>query len=134
MISACGVLCSNCPAFEGAKKGLAHQQMVVEAWERIYGLKEIPEHITCGGCLSSDADVFHTSRTCTARLCCRAKGFSSCAECSNESCAKLERAQSVWDGVPDQKSKLSPEDFAAYAQPYCDHRKRLEDLQVSKQV
>ena len=134
MISACGVLCSNCPAFESGQKGVAHQKSVVEAWERIYGLKETPEHIFCGGCLSSDNEVFHTSVDCPARLCCQARGLNTCAECTKESCAKLARAQKVWDEVPNQKAKLSPDDFTKYALPYCDHRKRLQDLRNSRNL
>jgi hypothetical protein len=130
MISACGVICSDCPAYLGAEKGIEHQQRTVEAWQRIYGRKEAVEKISCGGCLSSDEDVFYTSVGCRARRCCRSKGFSTCAECPLESCEDLEEAQSVWDDVPKQIDILSSEDFATYAQPYCDHRPRLAALRV----
>jgi hypothetical protein len=93
-------------------------------------LKETYEHISCCGCLSSDEEVFHTSRNCNARLCCRSKGISSCAECPNESCIDLEKAQSVWDEVPKLIEKLSPSDFTNYAKPYCDHRKRLAAARI----
>lgn len=125
MMSACGVLCSECPAYHGAAKGVAHQQRTVEAWGRIYGLSEAAEDISCGGCLGSDDELFHTSRRCKARACCRRKGFASCAECANAACDDLERAQAVWDGVPRLASTLSSADFARYARPYCGHRERL---------
>lgn len=125
MMSACGVLCSECPAYLGASKGIAHQERTVEAWERIYGLKETAEHISCGGCLGRDEQVFYTSRHCEARGCCRSKGYWSCAECPTDPCAILEKAQSVWDEAPDLINTLSPSDFATYARPYCDHRQRL---------
>jgi hypothetical protein len=124
-MSACGVLCSDCPAYLGATKSIAHQKRTVEAWHRIYGRTESIEQISCGGCLGTDEEVFYGSRTCKARLCCRSKGFASCAECLVESCEELEKAQSVWDEVPAQINKLSAADFAAYAQPYCGHRERL---------
>ena len=127
MMSACGVLCSDCPAYFGEAKGVSHQQQTVEAWERIYGLKETAENISCGGCLGPDGQLFHTSRNCKARCCCRAKGFNSCAECSVEACPVLDKAQSVWDGVPELASVLSPEEFDTYARPYCDHRRRLAE-------
>ena len=125
MMSACGVLCSECPAYLAAEKGSAHQRRTIEAWHRIYGLNETVEHISCCGCLGPDEGVFHTSRNCRARSCCRSQGFSSCAECLSGSCAKLEKAQLVWDEVPDLVNKISFEDFATYARPYCDHRNRL---------
>jgi len=131
MMSACGVLCSECPAYLGANKGIEHQRRTVEAWHRIYGLNETIEHISCGGCLGPEADVFYTIRNCGARRCCQSRGFSSCAECPNESCADLEKAQSVWDEVPDLINKLSSSDFATYARPYCDHRKRLTTARAS---
>lgn len=125
MISICGVICSDCPAFDGAAKGRAHQQRTVEAWRRIYSLSEAPERIACGGCLGSDDDLFHTSRNCLARRCCLARGYGSCAECAQDSCPDLEKAQSVWDEVPALAGKLSAADFNEYARPYCDHRVRL---------
>ncbi len=128
MMSVCGVLCSNCPAYSAAAKGSEYQQQVVEAWNRIYGLNEIPEHISCGGCLGNDEDLFYTSRSCKARLCCRHKGLRSCAECSQENCPDLETAQAVWDEVPVLCKSLSASDFATYAQPYCGHRQRLAGL------
>ena len=130
MMSACGVLCSECPAYLGAAKGIKHQKRTIEAWHRIYGLNETVEHLTCGGCLGPDEEVFYTSRNCKARRCCRSKGFSSCAACPEESCEDLEKAQSVWDDVPNLIDKLSPSDFATYAQPYCDHRIRLAAARV----
>jgi len=125
MMSACGVICSDCPAYHGDSKGLAHQQEVVEAWRTIYGLNETPEHISCGGCLGPDEQVFHTSIRCTARNCCRTKGFTSCAECPEKECAHLEKAQSLWDCVPQIGSTLSSSEFERYARPYCGHRERL---------
>ncbi len=124
LMSACGVLCSDCPAYHGDVKGISHQQCTVAAWKRIYGLNESVENIACGGCVAPDDQVFHTSRTCKTRLCCRSKGFSSCAECPIERCPDLETAQSLWDGVPDLAKTLGREDFVTYAQPYCTHRER----------
>lgn len=130
MMSVCGVMCSECPAYRGASKGIAHQRRTVEAWGRIYDLKETPDNISCGGCLGSDKDLFHTSGRCKARQCCRSKGFASCAECSIDSCPDLERAQSVWDEVPEIGSTLSRADFAKYAKAYCGHRERLAAARV----
>jgi hypothetical protein len=125
MISACGVLCSVCPAYLGQSKGVAHQTRTAEAWNRIYGLNETPEHISCCGCLGPEEEVFYTCRRCKARNCCRSKGFGSCAECRVGSCADLEKAQAGWDGVPGLVNKISAADFDTYARPYCGHRERL---------
>jgi hypothetical protein len=125
MMSACGVMCSECPAYLGATRGIEHQRETADAWHRIYGLTEGPQDISCGGCLGEDGELFHTSRRCGARHCCRSKGFSSCAECTVEACPLLERAQALWDSVPELAATLSPSDFERYARPYCGHRQRL---------
>ena len=127
VMSACGVLCSDCPAYFGAARGVAHQKQTAAAWLRIYGLNETVENISCGGCIGTDDQLFHTSRTCKARRCCRSKGFTTCAECPVEQCPDLEKAQSIWDEVSDLAKVLSCQDFATYARPYCDHRRRLAE-------
>lgn len=126
MMSACGVLCSSCPAFRGKTKGIEHQKRTAAAWKRIYRLKERPEDIHCGGCQGPEDQLFHTCRRCRAQRCCREKGLRSCAECAVKSCAILEKAQALWDGVPKLAERLSSDDFRIYAKPYCDHRERLE--------
>lgn len=131
MMSVCGVMCSDCPAYLAAEKGPAHQQRTAAAWKRIYGYDQPAEAIACAGCLGADAQVFHTCRSCGARTCCRSKGFTTCAECPEEKCAVLEKAQSNWDGVPNLVHSLSSEDFALYAQAYCDHRRRLAEARAS---
>ena len=132
MMSACGVVCSDCPAYGAAAKGVAYQQQTVEAWHRIYGLEEAPENISCGGCLGPNGELFHTSGRCRTRRCWLDNGFSSCAECPDETCETLEKAQSVWDEVPEIGSRLSRADFVMYAQPYCGHRRRLAAARAAR--
>src|SRR5512135_816697 len=108
MMSACGVMCSECPAYRAAEKGRAHQERTAASWRRIYHLRERPEDIACGGCLGPDEKLFHTSVGCQARRCCTAKGFVSCAECADTACAHLEKAQAIWDDVPSLRATLSP--------------------------
>jgi len=125
-MSACGVICSDCAAYLAGSRGPAYQKEASEAWGRIYRFQTQPERMLCDGCLSPDDRVFHTSVKCTARRCCLSKGLSGCAECPEESCELLERAQANWDTVPPIGAKLSASDFERYAQPYCGCRERLE--------
>jgi len=128
IMSACGVICSGCAAYGAASQGSDYQKEVAEAWHRIYGFQTDPEKMSCGGCLSSDDQVFHTSVGCTARRCCISEGIKSCAECPQEPCELLARAQSNWDTVPEIGATLSASDFDKYALLYCGHRERLEAL------
>jgi hypothetical protein len=134
MVSACGVLCSACPAYLAASKGIAYQRRVADAWRRIYHLNEKPANISCGGCLGPDDQVFHTCRRCQARRCFRSKGLEGCAECARTRCTDLARAQALWDGVPDLAATLSRADFAAYARPYCGHRRRLAAARAARRT
>lgn len=132
-IAACGVSCSGCAAFRGQEKGPEHQKRTAAAWNRIYHMRETADRIACAGCLGPDDQVFHSSLRCKARTCCLAKGFSTCAACGAEgSCPKLEKAQSVWDGVPKIAATLSAADREAYALPYMGHRARLAALRRAK--
>lgn len=132
MMSACGVMCSECPAYQGKARGVAHQKEVADAWKRIYNLDMEPAKITCGGCLGPDEELFFTMGRCRARVCCRSKGFESCAECPTRDCPDLEKAQSVWDSVPDIARGLSPQDVETYARPYLDHRRRLAEARKAR--
>jgi len=125
-MSACGVLCSSCPAFHGKAKGIEHQKQTAAAWKRIFKLNAKAETLTCGGCQGPEKELLRYCRTCKAQQCCREKGLHSCAECPVKACARLEKAQAVWDGVPKLEKKLSRADFVKYVKPYCGHRERLE--------
>jgi len=125
MMSACGVLCSGCPAFRD-KEDRIDREETVAAWRRIYGLREQAADISCGGCLGPDDQLFHSCKKCKARQCFRKKGLRSCAECTVESCARLERAQAQWDSIAKLVNVVPRADFAKYVKPYCNHRERLE--------
>ena len=124
-LSACGVICSECPAYvAGHAAGPGARQRVAAAWHELYALEFGPEVIACGGCLGPDEDLFFTSRACAARRCCRSRQLSSCAACASRPCADLERAQSVWDGLEERAATLPAPVFREFVQPYCGARRR----------
>jgi hypothetical protein len=125
VMSACGVLCSGCPAFWD-KEDRIDRQGTVPSRRSVHRPKENTEHTSCGGCLGPDDQVFHTCTGCEARQCCRDKALRSCAECFVKSCVLLEKAQAQWDRVPELVQVVSRADFAKYAKPYCNPRERLE--------
>ncbi|HUJ45478.1 MAG TPA: DUF3795 domain-containing protein [Opitutaceae bacterium] len=125
-MSACGVICSECPAFlAGQAKDPAACERVAGAWHRLYGLDFGPDVLSCGGCLGSDEDLFFTSRKCAARRCCRSRGLASCAACADRPCADLERAQSAWDGLEERAQTLPEPVFREFVLPYCHARERV---------
>jgi len=125
-MSACGVLCSECPAFLAHRAGdPAMRERVAAAWHELYGLDFGPDVIRCGGCFGPDDQLFHTSRRCAARRCCRSRGLASCAKCGDRPCADLEKAQSVWDGLEERAATLPRSVFREFVQPYCGARRRV---------
>jgi len=125
MISACGVLCSECPAFIARAESAEYKRTLADAWQRIYGLSVDPQTLHCGGCLGPDDQLFYMSCQCKARRCCVDHTFATCAQCSREFCPELSEAQSLWDDVPALAMTLSAADFETYARPYCGHRERI---------
>ena len=125
-LSACGVICSECPAFlAGQAKDPAVRERVAAAWHELYELNFGPEAISCGGCQGSDEALFFTSRNCSARRCCRSRDLASCAKCADRPCADLERAQSVWDGLEERAKTLPESVFREFVLPYCRARERV---------
>ena len=133
VMSACGVLCSGCPAFHGKEKGIEHQKRTAAAWKRIYKLNAKPQTLSCGGCQGPVQELLSYCEKCEAQRCCRELEFRSCAECPAKACGRLKHAQQVWDGVPKLEKTLSHADFETYAKPYCGHRERLEQARKSLQ-
>ena len=128
-MSACGVICSACPAYlAGQSNDPADRERVATAWHEIYGLNFGPEAIACGGCLGSDEAVFCTSLKCSARRCCRSRDLASCAECADRPCADLERAQSNWDGLEEKAKSLPESTFKEFVLPYCHARRRVPGM------
>ena len=125
-LSACGVICSDCPAFRARQSNdPAMRERVAAAWHELYGLNFGPEVISCGGCLGSDEELFHTSRKCAARRCCYSRGLTNCGECRDRPCADLERAQSAWDGLEERAPLLAEPVFREFVLPYCHARRRV---------
>ncbi len=125
-MSACGVICSDCPAYvAGQSKDPAARERVAAAWHELYGLNFNPDVITCGGCLGSDEALFFTSRKCAARRCCRSRHRANCAACADRPCTDLERAQSNWDGLEERAATLPGATFREFMLPYCGARRRV---------
>jgi hypothetical protein len=95
MISRCGLLCTECPAFiatlENDDKKRAE---VAELWSKQFKMEIKPEDVNCVGCL---ADGVHSSYCgmCEIRKCAVEKGIESCGLCDDYVCEKLEPVLSM---------------------------------------
>ncbi len=90
LIGACGLSCTEC---EGYKATQANDAVAVtrvaEAWSKQFGGDIKPEHVWCDGCTSDGPKKCAHTGECEIRSCATGKGYSTCAECSDFACDKL---------------------------------------------
>ncbi|MDM8159833.1 DUF3795 domain-containing protein [Labilibaculum sp. K2S] len=88
-IAYCGVNCSTCPAYVATQKDQDNVRIkIAKLWsdqENQYDACEI----TCKGCHEPWGKKFRHCAECQVRACARKKFYSTCAECSEYPCSKL---------------------------------------------
>jgi len=90
MISICGMVCSECPAYKATRDNDdAQRRATAEQWSKQFGSDIKPEDINCWGCLNTEGDLFNYCRICEIRKCGMAKGLENCAHCDEYGCEKL---------------------------------------------
>ncbi|MFO7652115.1 MAG: DUF3795 domain-containing protein [bacterium] len=93
MVSYCGIVCSDCPAFQltraGDRQGLSELAARLSTEERpLRG-----EDMACDGCVQQGGRLVPFCRECAARLCGLNRGLANCAHCPEFGCDRL---QAVW--------------------------------------
>jgi hypothetical protein len=90
IIAACGLVCSECPAYVATQNGdeEAIAKMAADAAAKLD--REVnPEEVLCDGCLAeSDRKCGYTAE-CEIRACVLGRGFANCAYCDEYVCEKL---------------------------------------------
>lgn len=90
MISYCGLVCTDCPAYAATRKGDEEALKAVAAeWTRDFGVEISPESVLCDGCRSDTGRVCEYSATCPVRTCGVERGHDTCAECPDYACERL---------------------------------------------
>jgi hypothetical protein len=88
-IAYCGVNCSTCPAYVATKKNQAIVRIkIAELWSDKENKYEACE-ITCKGCHEPWGKKFRHCAECQVRDCARKKSYTTCAECPEYPCSKL---------------------------------------------
>jgi hypothetical protein len=93
VISYCGIVCTDCPAYRLTKaddrQGLAElAARLSTAAKPLRG-----EEMACDGCVQEGGRLVAFCRECGARLCGLERGLANCAHCPDFGC---ERLQAVW--------------------------------------
>ncbi len=98
----CGLECNNCDAFIATKENDdSKRKQVAENWSNMFGADIKPEEINCNGC-HSDL-LFSHCKVCEIRKCGMEKSLTTCGDCSDYSCDKL---NFIHDHDSDAKKRL----------------------------
>ncbi|MGN0195088.1 MAG: DUF3795 domain-containing protein [Candidatus Cryptobacteroides sp.] len=92
LIGYCGLDCGQCDArratIEDNDELRARTARLWCQWNNTDQIK--PEHINCLGCRAEGVKTAFCQYMCEVRKCCMAKGFETCAECTEKaSCERL---------------------------------------------
>ncbi len=89
MISFCGLLCNECPAYIAKQEDNDElRKRTAEQWSKQFKMDMKPEDINCDGCV---AEGVHSGycRVCEIRKCGMKKELESCAMCDAYACDKV---------------------------------------------
>lgn len=101
LISFCGLICNDCPAFIARKTDDEDlRKKTAEGWSTEEFPLE-PGDIDCDGCTGESTMKF--CAVCDVRICGMEKGIQNCAYCVEYPCKKLEMP---WSQSPEAKERL----------------------------
>jgi hypothetical protein len=104
MIAYCGIVCTECPAFEATQQNDdAKRKDVAEMWSKQYKMRVKTEDINCDGCISGSKRLLGYCAVCEIRKCGQNHGVENCAYCSDYGCEKLTKFIAM---VPQAKATL----------------------------
>ncbi len=103
LIAFCGRSCTDCPAFLGVRRSTPEARAKLAAEWSTEASPLTPEDIDCHGCIGADDQLISFCRDCDIRACGIEKDVSTCAECGDYPCRKLEKvppeAKAALEGV-----------------------------------
>ena len=90
LISACGLVCSDCPALKAthANDADAIAKIAVE-WSQAYHADVRPEHVWCDGCMTTGSRKCHHASEGEICRCVVGRKLNNCAACPGYACATL---------------------------------------------
>ena len=104
IMSACGIICSGCPAFIATLNDDEELRIkTAEEWSKMYGATISPDDIYCVGCLEETGRHIGHCYECEIRKCTKDKGILNCAYCDEYGCEKITKFHEM---VPEAKNEL----------------------------
>jgi len=108
IIGYCGIVCSDCEAYQATQANdRAALEAVAAKWREEFNAPEMTaDSILCDGCLSTNGRTAGYCSVCELRACGQQKAVINCAHCSDYACEKLSSflaqvpaAQAVLEGI-----------------------------------
>lgn len=107
MISNCGLICTECPAFIALQTDDAElREKTARQWSKMYNATILPEAVNCVGCQKKEGILFHHCTVCEIRECAGEKQVQTCADCDEYKCRRIKdffgwvpEAEKVLDGL-----------------------------------
>jgi hypothetical protein len=90
MISYCGLVCSECPAYVAKRRNDDDlRQEAAAQWSKQYDADIKPRDMNCDGCIVRGGEHFTYCNECEVRSCAQERFVDTCAHCPEYSCDKL---------------------------------------------
>lgn len=91
LVAYCGLVCPECPAYIAKRTGDdALRARTAERWSGP-GFSVSPQDVSCDGCAVPEGERFKHCETCEVRACAPSREITTCAECPDYACDKLEK-------------------------------------------
>ena len=90
MIAACGLICSECPAYIATVNNDEELRIkTAKEWSKMFNAEIKPESIVCSGCLTESGQKFSHCAECKIRECVILKEIKNCGQCDDYACEKI---------------------------------------------
>jgi len=104
IIGACGIVCSECPAYIATQADDADGIAKTAAeWSAQFDAEIKPENVWCDGCLTEGERKCGHTGECDVRACVVERKLANCAHCNDYACEKLTK---FMEFVPEVKEVL----------------------------
>jgi len=103
IISYCGLVCNDCPAYIATKSNNQEQKLKLSKEWSSPDYYVSPEDINCLGCNKDSEAVFKFCNECEIRICGIEEGIENCGYCSEYPCSKLDIP---FKNTPENKERL----------------------------
>ena len=93
IIGACGLNCTQCDAYKATRNyDIAAIERTAREWSKQHGAEIPPQGVWCTGCMTAgERKCVWCGSGCEIRACARAKNVSTCADCGEYACDKLQQ-------------------------------------------